>query len=300
MLPCLDEERAIASVVQGFRAALPAAAIYVFDNDSRDATARVAREAGAEVRHVAQRGKGHVVRRMFADVEADAYVLADGDGTYDPAAAPAMVARLLEGHLDMVVGARTQAEAGAYGAGRELGNRAFTAFVAWLFGRGFRDIFSGYRVFSRRFVKSFPALATGFEIETELAVHALELRMPVEELPVAYKARTGGSQSKLRTYPDAWRIFRTIVRLFRRERPLAFFGWAGILLAATSVGLALPLLFTYLETGLVPRIPTAILASAIMLLAALAVACGVVLETVTLGRQEMKRLAYLGTDRRVP
>lgn len=293
LVPCFNEEAAIATVVHGFRAALPEAAIYVFDNNSRDATVRAACEAGAEVRHVSRPGKGHVVRRMFADIEADAFILVDGDGTYDPAVAPAMLARLVAGHLDMVIGARASNEPAAFRRGHRLGNRAFAVFLGWLFGSELDDVLSGYRVFSRRFVKSFPALATGFEIETELTVHALELRMPVEEIPTAYKARPDGSQSKLRTYRDGLRILRSIARLYRRERPLAFFGWASVLLAATSVAMAIPLLFTYLGTGLVPRIPTAVLASAIMLVAALCAVCGVVLDTVTLGRQEMKRLAYL-------
>jgi glycosyltransferase involved in cell wall biosynthesis len=300
LVPCYNEELTIASVVRSFREALPEAAVYVFDNNSRDATVRIARDAGAEVRHVAPQGKGHVVRRMFADVEADVYVLVDGDDTYDAASAPALVARLLEGHLDMVVAGRAGAETEAYRLGHRLGNRAFTGFVAWLFGRGFSDIFSGYRAFSRRFVKSFPALATGFEIETELTVHALELRMPVDEMPTPYRARPMGSESKLRTYRDGYRILRAIVRLFRRERPYAFFGWLSVSLAAVSVGLAIPLLFTYLETGLVPRVPTAILASGIMLVAVLAAVCGIILDTVTLGRQEMKRLAYLNIDARLP
>jgi len=300
LVPCYNEEPTIASVVRGFRDAIPEAAVYVFDNNSRDATVRVARDAGAEVRHVAAQGKGHVVRRMFADVEADVYVLVDGDDTYDAASAPGLVSRLLEGHLDMVVAGRTGAEADAYRRGHRLGNRAFTAFVAWLFGRGFSDLFSGYRAFSRRFVKSFPALATGFEIETELTVHALELRMPVDEMPTPYRARPEGSESKLRTYRDGYRILRTIVRLFQRGRPFAFFGWLSVVLAAASVGLAVPLFFTYLETGLVPRLPTAILASAIMLVAVLSMVCGIILDTVTLGRQEMKRLAYLNIDSRLP
>ncbi len=300
LVPCYNEEFTVASVVRSFREALPEAAVYVFDNNSRDATVRVARDAGAEVRHVAAQGKGHVVRRMFADVEADVYVLVDGDDTYDAASAPALVARLLESRLDMVVAGRAGAEAQAYRAGHRLGNRAFTVFVAWLFGRGFSDIFSGYRAFSRRFVKSFPALATGFEIETELTVHALELRMPVDEMPTPYRARPEGSESKLRTYRDGYRILRTIVRLFRRERPFALFGWLSVALVAVSIGLAIPLLFTYLETGLVPRVPTAILASGIMLVAVLSAVCGIILDTVTLGRQEMKRLAYLNIDSRLP
>ena len=300
LIPCFNEEIAIPSVVRGFREALPGAAIYVFDNNSRDGTVKAARAAGAEVRHVPLQGKGNVVRRMFADVEADVYVLVDGDGTYHAPSAPAMVARLLEGHLDMVVGGRAENGAAAYRAGHRFGNRLFTAFVAWLFGRGFTDILSGYRVFSRRFVKSFPALAQGFEIETELTVHALELRMPVDEISTPYNERPAGSESKLRTWRDGYRILNTILSLFQRERPLAFFGGLSLALAAVSVALAAPLIATYLETGLVPRFPTAILASGIMVLAALAAVCGFILDTVTLGRQEMKRLIYLAAGRRPP
>jgi len=298
LVPCRNEEPTVAAVVRGFRAALPTATVYVFDNNSTDATARAARDSGAEVRHVAQQGKGHVVRRMFADVDADVYVLVDGDDTYDAASAGAMVERLVDGRLDMVVGGRAESPVDAYRVGHRLGNRLFTAFVAWLFGRGFTDIFSGYRVLSRRCVKSFPALATGFEIETELTVHALELRMPVEEIQTPYRARREGSESKLHTFRDGYSILSAILRLYQRERPFAFFGFASAILAAISLGLALPLFQTYLETGLVPRFPTAILASAIMLLAALSFACGVILDTVTLGRQEAKRLAYLNVDSR--
>ena len=298
LVPCRNEEPTVASVVRSFREALPEAIVYVFDNASTDGTARAARDSGAQVRHVAQPGKGHVVRRMFADVEADVYVLVDGDDTYDAASAGAMVERLVDGRLDMVVGGRAESPAGAYRVGHRLGNRLFTAFVAWLFGRGFTDVFSGYRVLSRRCVKSFPALATGFEIETELTVHALELQMPVDEIQAPYRARPQGSASKLHTFRDGYRILRTIVRLYQRERPFAFFAAGSAILAAISVALALPLFETYLETGLVPRFPTAILASAIMVLAALSFACGVILDTVTLGRQEAKRLAYLGVESR--
>jgi glycosyltransferase involved in cell wall biosynthesis len=293
MVPCLDEEATIATVVREFREALPGAAIHVFDNASTDGTARVAEAAGARVHRVDKRGKGNVVRRMFADVEADIYVLVDGDATYDAGSAPAMVERLLHGNLDMVVGARLSQDTAAYRAGHRLGNRLFSGFIAWLFGPGFRDVFSGYRVFSRRYVKSFPALAEGFEIETELTVHALELRMPIVEVDTPYAARPEGSESKLRTWRDGTRILWAILKLFQRERPFAFFGGLSVLLAATSVALAVPLFITYAETGLVPRFPTAILASGMMLLAALSATCGFILHTVTLGRQEMKRLAYL-------
>ena len=293
LVPCLDEEATVATVVRDFRAALPEAAIHVFDNNSTDGTAAAAQAAGARVHRVPRAGKGNVVRRMFADVEADVYVLVDGDATYDAGSAPAMVERLVAGNLDMVVGARVSQDSAAYRAGHVLGNRLFSRFIAWLFGPGLRDVFSGYRVFSRRFVKSFPALAEGFEIETELTVHALELRMPVEEVDTPYSARPDGSASKLRTYRDGWRILAAIAKLFQRERPLAFFGGVSLALAAVAVALALPLFVTYAQTGLVPRFPTAILASGIMVLAALSATCGFILHTVTLGRQEKKRLAYL-------
>ena len=298
LVPCFNEAPTIGKVVRDFQRAIPGAAVYVFDNNSRDATVETALAAGAVVRHVSHQGKGQVVRRLFADVEADVYVLVDGDDTYAAASAPEMIARLTHQQLDMVVGSRVDEQRAAYRTGHRLGNRLFTGFVAWLFGRAFTDIFSGYRVFSRRFVKSFPALATGFEIETELTVHALELRMPVEEVPAPYGARPEGSESKLHTYRDGARILLSIVRLFQRERPFQFFGAASVALAASAIAIALPLLATYLETGLVPRVPTAILASGMMLLAALSAACGFILDTVTLARQEMKRLAYLNTHSR--
>jgi glycosyltransferase involved in cell wall biosynthesis len=293
LVPCYNEEATIGAVVRDLRAALPRATIYVFDNNSRDRTVDIARAAGATVRHVPQQGKGNVVRRMFADVEADVYVLVDGDDTYHAPSAPAMVARLLERNLDMVVAGRVSDEKAAYRSGHRLGNLAFTRCIAWLFGPGFTDILSGYRVFSRRFVKSFPAVAAGFEIETELTVHALELRMPVEEMATPYKSRPEGSTSKLRTYHDGLRIMRTVLKLFQRERPMAFFGGLSFMLALAAVLVAVPLVFTYLETGLVPRLPTAVLASAMMLLAALCAVCGLILDTVSLGRHEMKRLTYL-------
>ena len=295
LVPCFNEAPTIGTVVGDFQRALPGAAVYVFDNNSSDATVEAATAAGALVRHVHQQCKGEVVRRLFADVEADVYVLVDGDATYAAASAPGMIERLTHGQLDMVVGARVDRERSAYPTLHRAGNRLFTAFVAWLFGRAFTDIFSGYRVFSRRFVKSFPALASGFELETELTVHALELRMAVDEVETPYRARPEGSESKLRTYRDGARIFLAIARLFRRERPFQFFGTVSLVLAGIAIGLAVPLLQTYLETGLVPRFPTAILASGMMLLAALAAACGFILDTVTLARREMKRLAYLNT-----
>jgi len=294
ILPCYNEEAAIAQVVRDFRQALPQAAIYVYDNNSTDRTAEVAAAAGAVVRRETRQGKGHVVRRMFADVEADVYVLADGDGTYDAASAPRLVAKLLEERLDMVVGSRLSTyEGAAFRPGHRLGNDLLTGFLGLCFGRSFSDILSGYRVFSRRFVKSFPALSTGFEIETELSVHALELRMPTAEVPTPYRARPAGSASKLRTYRDGFRILMMILDLFKEERPLAFFSLIAGGLALASVLLAAPIVVTYLETGLVPRVPTAILSTGLMILAFLSLASGFVLDTVTHGRREMKRLIYL-------
>jgi glycosyltransferase involved in cell wall biosynthesis len=293
LLPCYNEEAAIAQTVAGFRAALPDAAIYVYDNNSSDRTRAVAAEAGAIVRFERMQGKGHVVRRMFADVEADIYVMADGDATYDAAAAPALVAKLLDEQLDMVVGARKSEIEEAYRRGHRLGNRLFTGLLARLFGRTFSDIFSGYRVFSRRFAKSFPALSAGFETETEISVHALELAMPVGEVVTAYGARPEGSHSKLSTYRDGWRIAKTIVHLFRLERPVLFYGTIALVLALVAVILSIPLAITYLKTGLVPRFPTAILATGLMLLAALSFFAGLILDTVVRGRREMRRLHYL-------
>lgn len=294
LVPCYNEELAVAKVVRDFRAALPEAEIHVYDNNSRDRTVEVARQAGATVRSEPLRGKGNVVRRMFADVEADVYVMVDGDATYHAASAPAMVARLVADNLDMVVGTRLRTEeAGAFPRGHELGNHLLTGTVAWLFGDRFDDMLSGYRVFSRRFVKSFPALSKGFETETELAVHALALRMPVAEMETPYYPRPPGSLSKLHTYRDGWRILMTILTLLKEERPLFFFGAGFAALAALSVALAVPIVLTYAETGLVPRFPTAVLATGIMILAFLSLALGFILDYVKHGRRETKRLAYL-------
>ena len=293
ILPCYNEEAAIGATVAGFRAALPDAAIYVYDNNSRDRTREVAAAAGAIVRGEAMQGKGRVVRRMFADVEADVYVMADGDATYDAAAAPALIARLIDDRRDMVVGAREDEVAAAYRRGHRFGNALLTGILARIFGRSFSDILSGYRVFSRRFVKSFPVLSEGFEIETEISVHALELRMPVAEVTTRYGARPEGSASKLSTWRDGWRILRTILTLFRIERPVLFFGAVGAVLAMLAVLLAIPLILTYAATGLVPRQPTAILVTGLMILAALCIFTGLILDTVVRGRREMRRLAYL-------
>ena len=293
LLPCYNEEAAIAQVVEDFRRALPQASVYVYDNASTDRTGEVAAAAGAVVVREPLRGKGNVVRRMFADIEADIYVLADGDDTYDAAAAPELIETLCREQLDMVNAARANTSDDAYRRGHQFGNRLFTTMVSTLFGKRFDDILSGYRIFSRRFVKSFPALAQGFEIETELTVHALELRMPVGEVMTAYKERPEGSESKLSTFRDGFRILRTIVRLTKEERPLQFFAAAGAVLALASVILAIPIIVTFLESGLVPRIPTAVLVCALMILAFLSLACGLILDSVAHGRRELKRLHYL-------
>ena len=293
LLPCYNEETAIAQTIAGFRAALPSATIYVYDNNSRDRTVEVARAAGAVVRSERIQGKGAVVRRMFADIDADIYVMADGDATYDAASAPGLVARMVEEQLDMVVGQRVSEAELAYRRGHRFGNAMLTGMLARLFGRSFSDILSGYRVFSRRFVKSFPVLSVGFEIETEISVHALELKMPCAEVATPYFARPEGSASKLSTYSDGWRILRTIIKLYRIERPLWFFGAIAALFAAAAILLAVPLILTYLDTHQVPRFPTAILSTGLMLLAALNVFTGLILDTVVRGRQEVRRLAYL-------
>ena len=293
LLPCFNEEAAIGATVAGFRAALPSATVYVYDNNSRDGTREAAAKAGAVVRGERQQGKGHVVRRMFADIDADVYVMADGDLTYDPNAAPTMVEQLLAERLDMVVGSRRHDAKDAYRGGHVLGNKLFTGLLAGLFGRSFSDIFSGYRVFSRRFVKSFPVLSSGFEIETEMSVHALELRMPVAEIETAYGARPEGSHSKLSTWSDGWRILKTIVTLYRIERPVLFYGGIGALLLALAIVLSVPLIVTYVHTGLVPRVPTAILVTGMTIVAVLCFFAGLILDTVTRGRREVRRLAYL-------
>ena len=296
VIPCYNEAIAIGTVVADFRAALPQAAIHVFDNNSRDGTAAVAAVAGAVVHRVAMQGKGHVVRRMFADVEADAYVMVDGDDTYAAACAPAMLERLFADRLDMVVAVREPVHGEVHRRGHAFGNAMLSGFLSGLFGRSCTDILSGYRAFSRRFAKSFPVLSSGFEIETELTVHALELRLPVAEVATPFKQRPEGSMSKLSTFRDGWRILSTMLRLFSAERPLLFYSVAAVLLASLSVLLAIPLVITYLHTGLVPRFPTAILATGLMLLAALSFLAGLVLDTVTRGRREMRLLAYLAQE----
>jgi glycosyltransferase involved in cell wall biosynthesis len=293
LIPCYNEAAAIGRVVADFRSALPEATVYVYDNNSSDGTAEAAAAAGAVVRRERHQGKGRVVRRMFTDVDADVYVLVDGDATYDAPSARAMIQKLVDERLDMVCAIRVDREEAAYRPGHRAGNRLLTGFVAHVFGQAFTDMLSGYRVFTRRFVKSFPVLSGGFEIETELSVHALELELPVGELRTPYFARPAGSASKLNTWRDGFRILRTILRLYRAERPLPLFSGIGIALGIASIGLAIPIFVTYLQEGVVPRLPTAVLSTGLMLLAFLAVACGLILDTVTRGRRELKLLAYL-------
>jgi len=293
LVPCLDEASTIGGVVTGFRSALPGCTVYVYDNGSADDTARRAAEAGAVVRSEAAPGKGAVVRRMFADVDADLYVMADGDGTYDAAQAGQLVKQLREDDLDMVVGARAGVTVDAGRAGHAFGNRLFNRLYRWLFGAGFTDILSGYRAFSRRFVKSFPAVSTGFEIETEMSVHASQLRLPVAEVEVDYGTRPDGSASKLRTVADGTSILRAMLVLLKEHRPLAFFGWIAAVCWTVAIALAVPLAVTYAETGLVPRLPTAVLATGLVVVGLLLAAAGLVLDSIARGRLEAKRLAYL-------
>lgn len=295
VIPCHNEALAISMVIEEVKAAIPQAEIHVFDNCSTDQTSKIASDCGATVTQVALKGKGYVVRRMFADVEADIYLLVDGDATYDLSEALSFVNRLQTDKLDMVVGSRIddKQDAETYRLGHRFGNQMLTSSVSMLFGGGFTDMLSGYRIFSRRFVKSFPTASKGFEIETELTVHALELCMPYVEIPVSYRSRPSGSESKLDTYKDGFRILGTITKLFVTERPFTFFSIISAFLALTSFGLMIPIALTYLETGLVPRFPTAVLATGLMILSALSVVCGAVLNTVTIGRQEIKRLHYL-------
>jgi glycosyltransferase involved in cell wall biosynthesis len=293
LVPCFNEAVAVAQVVRDFRAALPEATVFVYDNNSTDNTVAVARAAGAQVFHEARQGKGFVVRRMFADVEADIYVLVDGDATYHAPSVRGMIERLIASRCDMVVGNRVDQVKAAYRAGHRTGNRLLTGFVSAVFGRSFSDMLSGYRVFSRRFVKSFPLLSAGFEIETELTIHALELGLTVAEIETPYYARPEGSESKLSTWSDGFRILWTIIQLYRSERPMRFFGAFAIAFAVAALGFAVPVFITYAETGLVPRLPTAVLSTGLMLAAFLSFSVGLILVTVSRGRRELKLLAYL-------
>jgi hypothetical protein len=297
LVPCYNEAAAIADVVRDFRQALPQASVYVYDNNSTDSTVEVARGAGAIVRTEPLQGKGNVVRRMFADIEADVFVMVDGDNTYDASVAPQLVQKLLDESLDLVNGKRVHKETEAYRPGHQFGNVLLTSLVAMIFGKRFEDMLSGYKIFSRRFVKSFPSLSSGFEIETELTVHALELRMPVAEVETAYGARPEGSESKLSTFSDGYKILKMIGILIKEERPLQFFSSLFGLFVLAALIISFPVITTYLETGLVPRLPTAVLATGMMLLGFLSLACGLILDTVTRGRQELKRLQYLSVSR---
>jgi glycosyltransferase involved in cell wall biosynthesis len=299
LVPCYNEEAAIADVIADFRRALPSASIYVYDNNSKDRTVEIAKQAGAIVRNEPLQGKGNVVRRMFADVEADIYVMVDGDNTYDASSAPRLIQKLTDENLDLVNGKRVHEESKAYRPGHQFGNTLLTSLVAMIFGKRFEDMLSGYKVFSRRFAKSFPSLSGGFEIETELTVHALELRMPVAEVETIYRARPEGSISKLSTFGDGFKILKMIAILIKEERPLQVFSALFGLFALAAVLISIPVINTYMDTGLVPRLPTAVLATGLMLLGFLCLACGLILDTVTRGRQELKRLQYLsaGKDR---
>ena len=293
LAPCLNEAGAIERVIADFRSALPGAQVFVYDNGSSDDTIAVARAAGAIVRTQPLRGKGNVVRRMFADIEADVYVLVDGDDTYHAGSAPEMIDQLMRDSLDMINGARVTTAEKAYRPGHRFGNALLTRTVVWFFGEGLQDLLSGYRVMSRRFVKSFPAMSRGFEIETELTVHALQLRLPIAEVPTPYKERPAGTASKLSTYRDGWRILKMIGLLVKEEKPLPFFSAVAGLLFAISIVLGVPVVVHFLETGLVPRMPTALLAAALSTLSFLSLACGLILDSVVRGRVEQKRFAYL-------
>ena len=293
LIPCLNEETTVADVVAGFRQALPGVAVHVYDNGSTDATVERARNAGAVVHSEPRSGKGSVVRRMFADVDADVYVMADGDSTYDPSEAPVLVKRLVADELDMVVGSRTVNNGSHSRTGHAVGNRAFNRLYRWLFGAGFSDILSGYRVLSRRFVESFPAVSTGFEIEAEMSVHASQLRLPVAEVEVAYRSRPDGSESKLRTIADGWRIFSAMVVLLKDNRPLTLFGSMSAASMVAALFLGVPVVVDYSQTGLVERLPTAVLATGLIAVGLVQLAVGLILDSVARGRVEAKRLAYL-------
>ncbi len=294
LLPCLDEEVAIAGVVEAFRQALPEAQIYVYDNGSKDATSERAAAADAVVRSEPLKGKGNVVRRMFSDVEADVYVLVDGDGTYDASAVLGMVDKLVAGNLDMVVGVRIEAEGqDAYRPGHRIGNALLNLLIRFVFGAAFTDISSGYRVMSRRLVKSFPALSQRFEIEPELAIHCAHLRLPCAEVPTRYVERPEGGESKLRTLRDGRRALLTIGLLVKEFHPFGFFASVAVALGVAALALSVPIVSTFLETGLVPRLPTAVLCAALGLASLGSFLSGVVLDSVNRGRQELKRMAYL-------
>jgi glycosyltransferase involved in cell wall biosynthesis len=296
LLPCYNEELSIRKTVEGFRSVLPEAVVYVYDNSSTDNTSDEAISGGAIVRREQWPGKGNVVRRMFSDIEADIYLMADGDGTYDCHMAPEMIQKLIHGHLDMVIGIRQDVYQNAHRAGHGFGNRLFNGLYRRMFGPLFTDIFSGYRIFSRRFVKSFPAVSNGFEIETEISVHASQLRMSIAEIPTQYGARQEGSVSKLRTVRDGLRIMFTFIVLFKEIRPAQFFGVLAAALSALAVSLSIPLFLTYFESGLVPRIPTAVLSTGLVLLSGIFMVSGLILDSVARGRLEQKRMWYIANS----
>jgi glycosyltransferase involved in cell wall biosynthesis len=293
LIPCYNEEVAIGKVVRDFRQALPDATIYVYDNNSRDRTASIAAQAGAVVRLETQQGKGHVVRRMFRDIDADYYIMVDGDDTYEAGHAPDMLCTAMSGPFDLVNYIRRETEDAAYRGGHRFGNLMLTGVVRRIFGNRVKDMLSGYKIFSRRFVKSFPALSSGFDIETELTVHALELSMPISHVDGPYRGRPDGSESKLHTYRDGYRILKLIMKLIRHERPMFFFGGLSVLLTVLALVLAEPVFAHYLETGFVPRLPTAILSMGLVLLASLSLTTGTILDTVSRGRRAVRMLAYL-------
>lgn len=299
LLPCHNEGPAIHDVVRGFQQVFPGATVYVYDNNSTDNTIEEAKRAGAVVRSEKRQGKGHVIRRMFADVEADIYVMADGDGTYDPEAAPEMARRLADEQLDMVVGARQPVEGQAtYRKGHKFGNRLLTTTVRMIFGQGFRDMLSGYRVFSRRFVKSFPALSTGFQIETEITIHALSLTLPCTEVETRYFERAVGTESKLSTYRDGILILSFIMLLFKEIKPFIFFTVISLGAFLLSLAIGIPVVIEFFQTGLVSRLPSAVLSAAIMICAVLSFMCGIILDSLSRGRIEQKRLRYVATSKR--
>ena len=293
LIPCFNEEATIKDVIYEFKDALPEATIYVYDNNSSDETSKVAKEAGAEVSYESRQGKGFVLQRMFADIEAEVYLLVDGDLTYDPSVARKLVQSVLEQSYDMAVGARKEVESSAYRVGHKFGNKFLTNSVNSIFGKSITDMLSGYRALSRRFVKSFPLQSSGFEIETEITIHALELNMKIIEIESVYRSRPEGSESKLNTYSDGLKIIIFIINLIRQEKPLTFFLLISSFLAIISIILFIPVFSEFLETDLVPRLPTAILSMGIMILSIISLACGLILDTVTRGRKELKKLTYL-------
>jgi len=293
LLPCYNEGLVLRTVIERFRAALPDATIYVYDNNSRDDSVAVAQSAGAVVRSEKRQGKGFVVRRMFADIDADIYIMCDADETYDASAVSSLVAELVDNGLDMVVGTRVDTSGTAYRPAHRFGNWMLTSLVRTMFGGGFSDMLSGYRIFSRRFVKSFPLMSQGFEIETELTIHALQLAMPVAEMPTRFKDRIEGSESKLQTVSDGFRILWTIVTLLKQERPFFLFGIVALAMMTASLIFGYPVIAEYMRSGTVPRLPTAILATGTMILGFLSLFCGLILDTVTRGRKEAKLLRYL-------